>query len=220
MINIDLEGFRALVWYYANIEGIITPKTWEKLICKSTIGGIHIHGDKYMADGKAMYDGLSIKTIQRKFTVGDTQTIDIIQCRCPIKNKKNIDKEIIETLVKKRKESFEKFNLRRMLNVIVIHNRNDHEYAVRLFISEQEQYEDVNYEWIGNCAYLKSDMSKKRKWVLKRNDGEAGSFQACLYMKKVLNVNDCIANFTIKCDNDSDISIEEVKEKYAKVQSK
>jgi hypothetical protein len=41
MINIDLEGFRALVWYYANIEGIITPKTWEKLMCKSLVGGIH-----------------------------------------------------------------------------------------------------------------------------------------------------------------------------------
>jgi hypothetical protein len=220
MINIDLEGFRALVWYYANIEGIITPKTWEKLICKSLVGGIHIPGDKYMADGKAMSDGLNMKSIKKKFTKGDIQTVGIIQCRCPIKDQKNINKEIIETLVNKREESFEKFNLNRMLDVIVLHNRNDHEYSVRLFISQQERYEDMDYKWIGNCAYLKSDASKKGKWVLKRNDGEAGSFQTCLYMKKVLNINDCIANFTIKCDNYSDISIEEAKEKYAKVQSK
>ncbi len=214
-MNFDGEAFESLVWNYATLEGIIKPETWEIITCKS-FGGTHIPGDKYMADVFVSNIGFNIKSLRKKFTKGNLQTCDFVQCRCPLNESINIGEGAIKTLVDKREESFKKFNLNKMMDVLILHMREGDTYGVRMFISEQERYEDLNLTWIHNLAYLNSN----KQWKLKRMLGNARAFQTCLYVKKVLNVQESIANFKIKCDNAYDISIEEAKERYAKVQEK
>ena len=217
MIDFDLEGFKALVWVYGTREGIITPDTWEKIICKS-VSGTHIPGDTYMADGMKNEYGLNIKSLLKSFTKGDTQTCSFVQCRCPLdEDSDTLGNDIIKTLVSKRDESFSQFSLNKMLDVIIIHNRVGDDYSVRLFVREQDNYESLNYDWVGGCAYSNPNKSKKgweKSWKLKRISGNASAFQTCLNVKKVFKVADCLANFTVKCDNKYDVTLTEAKEKY------
>jgi len=222
MINFDLEGLKALVWHYATQEGIITPKTWEIIISEAS-GGTHIPGDKFMADAKKVKLGLNIKSSNKKFTKGYTQTFDLVQCRCPLDKTDNIGVEIIKTLVDKREQSFEEFNLDTMLDVVIIHNRIGDDYNVRLFVNEQPKYENFDFEWHGGHGYLNPDKTKKNwksKWKMKRNKGNEGGWQTCLFIKHVFDYRNCVANFSVKCDNKYNISVEEVKRKYAKLQKK
>ena len=217
MINFDIEGLQSLVWHYAGVEGIITPTTWEIIICKS-VGGKHIPGNIFMSDGILDPFGLSMKSRILKFTKGKMQTIDFVQCRCPLNEDEDIGSQIIETLVKKREESFDEFNLDTMLDVSILHNRSGDDYNVRVFVEEQDKYEDLNLIWKNSCGYLDSD----KKWKLKRKEGNDKTFHTCLMVKKVFDVTKCAANFTLKSVNRYDIPMEEAKEKYAKskVQSK
>ena len=153
MINFDIEGLQSLVWHYAGVEGIITPTTWETIICKS-VGGEHIPGDKFMSDGILPPHGLSMKSRILKFTKGKMQTVDFVQCRCPLNEDEDIGSQIIETLVKKREESFNEFNLDTMLDVSILHNRSGDDYNVRVFVEEQDKYEDLNLIWKNSCGYL------------------------------------------------------------------
>lgn len=211
-MNFDAEGFESLVWIYGTMEGTIKPKTWEKIICKS-FGGTHIPGDTFMADGYVNRDGLNVKTLNKKLNKGHLQTCDFVQCRCPLDEGLDIGKGVINTLVKKREESFNKFNLDRMQDVLVLHRRDDNEYSVRMFISEQEKYEDLNLMWVNNIAYLNS----KKQWKLKRIPGNGSGFQTCVYVKTILDARNSIIDLKIHCDNEYDISLEEAKEKYAKM---
>lgn len=220
MINLDLEGLKSLVYVYGSREGIIRPDTWEKIICKS-VGGTHIPGDKYMADGFKKIFGLNIKSLLQKCTKGNKQTCSYVQCRCPLNESGDIGSEIIKILVNKREESFKTFDLNKMMDVLIIHNRSGNDYNVRVLIKEQPKYEDLNFEWYGKFAYLNPDKSKKSwkgKWKMKRVPGNASAFQTCLYIKEIVDYTKCIANFTVRCDDDYDISIEDAKKKYAKVQ--
>ncbi len=217
-MDIDLIGFESLVWVYGSKEGIITPTSWEQIICKS-VGGNHVPGDIFMADGIVNQSGLNIKSLCKEFTKGKRQTCSFVQCRCPLDESSDIGIGVIKTLIDKREESFRQFNLNKMMDVIILHNREDDDYSVRLFISEQDRYEDLDLEWRHNCAYLNS-YDKDKNWKLKRIPGNASAFQTCLHIKKVFDVQECVANFTVKCDNDYDVSIEEAKEKYAKIQQK
>lgn len=224
MIDVDLFGLESLVWAYGSREGIVTPETWEKIMCKS-VNGTHIPGDIFMSDGMKDQYGLNIKSSIKTFTKGDIQTCSFVQCRCPLNESydSSLGEGIIETLVSKRQESFDKFGLQKMLDIFILHNRVCDEYSVRLFISEQDKYESLNYEWYDGSAYLNVDKSKKdwqKYWKLKRIPGNASAFQTCLFIKKVFNVNDSVANFTVKCDDNYDISIDEAKEWYAKIQGK
>jgi hypothetical protein len=220
MIEFDIEGLKALTWFYAVKEGIITPTTWEIIICKS-VNGIHIPGDTYMADGMKDQSGLSVKTIKKTFSKGNIQTLSYIQCRCPVKEIFHQNESIIDTLVDKRQESFNKFGLNKMMDIMIIHHRIKDRYFVRLFSEEQPKYENLNYEWGDGIAYPTSNNSKRKRkqWILKRNSGDSTAYQTCLYVKKVFNLKNCIANFSIQCDNEYDISIEEAKQKYAQIQS-
>ena len=211
MINFDIEGLQSLVWYYAGVEGIITPTTWETIICKS-VGGEHIPGDKFMSDGILPPHGLSMKSRILKFTKGKMQTVDFVQCRCPLNEDEDIGSQIIETLVKKREESFDEFNLDTMLDVSILHNRSGDDYNVRVFVEEQDRYEDFNLIWKNSCGYVDSD----KKWKLKRMEGNDSAYHTCLKVKKVFDVTKCDANFTLKSANRYDIPMEEAKEKYAK----
>jgi hypothetical protein len=211
MINFDIEGLQSLVWYYAGVEGIITPTTWETIICKS-VGGEHIPGDKFMSDGILPPHGLSMKSRILKFTKGKMQTVDFVQCRCPLNEDEDIGSQIIETLVKKREESFNEFNLDTMLDVSILHNRFGDDYNVRVFVEEQDRYEDLNLIWKNSSGYVDSD----KKWKLKRMEGNDSAYHTCLKVKKVFDVTKCDANFTLKSANRYDIPMEEAKEKYAK----
>jgi hypothetical protein len=217
MIEFDFEGLKALTWVYATREGIITPRSWEKIICES-VNGNHILGDTYMADGFKDINGLNIKSIKKKFAKGSIQTLSYIQCRCPLNENQieNANIEIIKTLVDKREESFEKFNLNKMLDVVIIHNRIDSEYNVRLFVTEQLKFEDLNLKWTGQKAYL----SNQKSWLIERKHGDASAFQTCISIKKVFDLKNCFANFSVICDNEYGISMKEAKQKYAEVQSK
>jgi hypothetical protein len=55
---------------------------------------------------------------------------------------------------------------------------------------------------------------------LKRNVGNEGGWQTCLSVKNIFDSRNCVVDFTIKCDNNYDISVEEAKEKYAKAQQR
>lgn len=198
------------MWHYGTREGIITPDTWEKIICKAS-GGTHIPGDVFMADGVKDKSGLNVKTLLKKFTKGYIQTCDYVQCRCPLKTA-DIPAGIIKTLVDKREESFREFGLDQMLDVIIIHNRIGNDYNVRLFVKEQPKYENLNFEWDGGRGYLNPDKSKKNwkgGWTMKRNDGNQGGWQTCLSIKQVFDSRNCTVEFTERCDDDSDISMEE-----------
>ena len=221
-MNFDIEGLKALTWVYAQREGIITPDTWEKIISKST-GGEHIPGDVYMADGYSKSEGQNDKSVLKKFTKGDKQTISFVQCRCPLDESGDIGKGVIKTLVDKRKESFKDFKLNRMMDVIIVHYRDGENYNVRVFCYEQPKYEDKKYEWHDGKAYLNPDKSKKNwkeTWKIKRVSGDDSAFQTCVLIKKTFNKSDAIADFTVKCDNNYDVDMEEVKREYAKAQSK
>jgi len=223
MINFDIEGLKSLVYVYGSMEGIITPDSWEKIICKS-VNGTHIPGDNFMADGSKNNYGLNAKSIFKNFTKGYIQTSSFVQCRCPLDDETDfIGTKIIDTLIQKREASFQKFNLDKMLDVIIIHNIINDDYNVRLFVQEQPKYENFDFEWYGGHGYLNPNKSKKswkKDWKIKRISGNASAFQTCLFIKQVFDSRDCIANFTVKCDNNYDVSIEEAKEMYAKVQQR
>ncbi len=216
-MNFDIEGLRSLVWHYGAREGIITPDTWEKIICKS-VGGTHVPGDVFMADGIKDKSGLNIKTLLKEFTKGYIQTCSYVQCRCPLDETSHIGNGIIKTLVDKREESFREFGLDQMMDVIVIHNRIGDDYNVRLFAKEQLKYENLDFEWQDGCGYLNPDKSKKNwkgGWKLKRNGGNQGGWQTCLYIKEVFDSKNCIVDFTEKCADEFDISIEDAKKRRA-----
>ena len=219
-MNFDIEGLKALTWVYAQREGTITPDTWEKIIAKCT-GGEHIPGDVYMADGYSKSEGQNDKSVLKKFTKGDKQTISFVQCRCPLDESGDIGKGVIKTLVDKRKESFKDFKLNRMMDVIIVHYRDGENYNVRVFCYEQPKYEDKNYEWHDGKAYLNPEKSKKNwkeTWKIKRVSGDDSAFQTCVLIKKTFNKSDAIADFTVKCDNNYDVDMEKAKKEYAEAQ--
>lgn len=218
-MKFDIEGLKALTWFYAQREGVITAGTWEKIISKST-GGEHIPGDVYMSDGKVDNFGQNDKSVLKNFTKGDKQTISFVQCRCPLNESGNIGEGVIKTLVDKREESFKEFGINKMMDIVIVHNRDGENYNVRVFCYEQPKYEDIEYEWHGGHAYVNPDKSKKgweKDWKIKRVSGDASAFQTCVLIKKTFNKSDAIADFSVKCDNNYDIDIEEVKREYAKV---
>jgi len=220
MIDFDVDGLESLVWVYGTQEGIITPDTWEKIISKSAYGE-HIPGDVFMADGKKNNFGLNVKSLLKSFTKGDVQTCSFVQCRCPLDENENIGDGVIKTLVDKREESFKEFNLDTMIDVIILHNRSGNDYNVRVFVEKQDEYENLNLVWNDSHAYLNPDKSKnnwEKNWKIKRVSGNASAFQTCVNLKKTFNVNKCIANFTVECYDNYEVSIEEAKRRYAEVQ--
>lgn len=221
-MEFDIEGLKALTWFYAQREGIITFDTWEKIIAKST-GGKHIPGDVYMADGYIKSEGQNDKSILKEFTKGEKQTISFVQCRCPLDEGSDIGKGVIKTLIDKREESFKVFKLNKMVDIVIVHYRDGENYNVRVFCYDQPKYEDIKYEWHDGKAYLNPDKSKKNwkeTWKIKRIPGDASAFQTCVYIKKVFNKSDAIADFSVKCDNNYDVDMEKAKKEYAEAQQK
>ena len=199
---------------------------WNKIKAEYLQGAVPRElASKYNIDAKTIGNKASAnnwvvkkKEIQVKIEELKKQTVDFIQCRCPLNENEDIGSQIIETLVKKREESFREFNLDNMMDVSILHNRSGDDYNVRVFAEEQDRYEDLNLIWKNSCGYLDSHKS----WKLKRMEGNDKTFHTCLMVKKVFDVTKCVANFTLKSVNRYDIPMEEAKEKYAKskVQSK
>jgi len=210
MISIDGDALESLVWYYSEREGIIQPETWEKIICQSTKDGEWIGGDTYMADGKTLYCGLNIKSILKKFTKGNIQTISVIQCRCPLDENIDVGKGTIDTLTEKKNESLKKFNLKSMVDIDIIHYRDENNYNYRVFVTEHPDYDKEEYIWKDNAAYMVGN----KKWKIKRNDANSSAFQTCVLIKKCYDVKTCAFKGTIKSNNNYSISTEDVKKLY------
>jgi hypothetical protein len=218
MLEFDLYGLESLVHYYSEKDpkGIVSEKLWE-IIISQAVNGIHVPGDKFMADVVKDNIGLNIKTLKKKINKGNFQTLQFVQCRCPINDNIKISKGVIDTLVNKRKESFSQFNLDKMLDVIVIHNRVGEFYNIKLFVYRQPQYENLDLIWVNNYAYLNPDLSKKRwsnDWMIKRNPGDSVSHQTCVFVRKKFDFSDCLASITIKNNPLGYIDLDNAKKIY------
>lgn len=221
MTKFDLPDFNeksleAMVWDYASQQGIITPETWEKIICESCKGE-WIDGDKYMADGSKINLGLNIKSVKKSPTKRDEQIIGFIQCRCPIDEESTLTdnemgKKIIETLVKKRQDSFDDLNLNKMLDVLVVHDRDGDFYNVRVFCYEQSKYEELDLVWRNGVGTLNGEKS----WLMNRNTGSASAFQTCLTIKKKYKKIDCIADLRTYAPNSASVNADESLSKHEK----
>lgn len=214
MIEIDIEGFKALSWYYSTTENRITPIMWEKIICKSC-DGQWTPGDTFMSDGFVNSCGLNIKSTHIQFNKGTQQRIGIIQCRCPIQNDNLLTNEefgskVIETLVQKREKSFETFSLNKMLDVDIIHYHYGDTYSVRLYVSEQPKYENLNLTWKNGHGYEHNSKS----WKFRRLPSNRSSFQTCLLIKKVFDVKNALIDFTFRTRNEIEVTIDEAKKQF------
>lgn len=151
-----------------------------------------------MCDAVVNDFGLNIKTLKKKFTKGNIQTVDFIQCRCPIQNENSLTdeelgKKVIETLVHKREESLRKFNLNSILDFTVIHHIDNGIYNVRVFCENHPFYENYQLYWKNGLAYKYSD----KRWTMKRQSGDAGGFQTCVLIKKEFDKKDCILDLKV-----------------------
>lgn len=213
-LEVNFKLLKALILYYTKKENIINYKTWEKIITRSC-NGFWIDSDKYMADGIKKQYGLNIKSILRHYNKKqDNQILDYVQCRVPITNEFNLtDKEIgnkiIKTLVSKREESFNDLNLSEMVDVIIVHNRQDDYYNVRIFFSRQPQYELYSYEWKNNCGYILGC----DKWKFKRNPSDEYG-QTRLSIKNSFCLSDCDVDFSLYCPIVNDPTDEELITQY------
>lgn len=224
MIEFDLYGLESLVYCYSKKEpnGIIPERIWELIIAES-VNGRHIPGDKYMADAVKDNIGLNVKSLKKKISKKDTQTLNFIQCRCPLVDESDVPVGVISTLVNKRNESFSAFNLDKMLDVIILHYRKDQNYDVKLFVYEQPNYENLELTWIDNKAYLDPDINKKnwtKDWYIKRNYGDSSAYQTCTYIKKKFNNNDCLTSFSVTNQVSGYINISDAKKQYSEYLTK
>jgi len=197
IIGINYKLLKALILHNTLKNNIIDCKDWEKIISRSC-GGTWIPGDKYMADAIKDNYGLNIKSVFRNYNKRQhTQVLDYIQCRVPIANEYNltdneIGEEIIKTLVSKREESLNDLNLEKMIDVIIVHNRQDDYYNTRIFFDWHPCYENYTYYWIDQCGYLPG----KSKWKLKRNPSD-GYGQTRLSIKNDFSLSDCDFDFKL-----------------------
>ncbi len=198
-IGVDFKLLKALILHHTLKDNVIGWETWEKIISRSC-GGTWIPGDKYMADAVKDKCGLNIKSVFRNYNKRQhTQVLDYIQCRVPIANEYNltdnqIGEEIIKTLVTKREESFNDLNLDKMIDVIIVHNRQDDYYNVRIFFNDHPHYENYTYQWVDQCGYLPGEA----KWKLKRNPSD-GYGQTRLSIKNTFSLSDCDFDFRLFC---------------------
>lgn len=222
MIDFDSEKFMILVWDHASQQGTISPETWEQIIAVSC-DGRWIGGDKYMADAVKKTNGLNAKSIKKVFAKGDNQTLSFIQCRIPIDNEDSLTdeqkgKEVIKTLVRKRDDSVEKFDLTKMYDVLVVHYREGDDYYVRLFCDEQMKYEELDLVWNKGAAKLRGS-GKNDSWLMSRNGGNASAYQTCLHIKKVYNKMNAIFDLKIKAPFTSFVDFEQSKQRYDRYHS-
>lgn len=213
-LGVDFKLLKALILHYTKQEGVIKWQTWEKIIARAC-DGVWIPGDKYMADAVKNQYGLNIKSVLRDYTKRQhVQTLDYVQCRVPIVNEFNltdqeIGEEIIKTLVAKREESFNDLNVSEMIDVIIIHNRQDDYYNVRIFFSNQPHYESYTYDWKDQCGYIIGE----DKWKLKRNPSDEYG-QTRLSIKNSFSLSDCDVDFSLYCPVVNDPTDEELITQY------
>jgi len=217
--DFNLNAFEAMVWDYASQQGIINYETWEKIVCESC-KGTWINGDKYMADGSKDNLGLNIKSVKKIPIAREEQVISFIQCRSPIDgedamNDVEIGENIIETLVKKKQDSFDDLNLNKMIDVLIVHDRDGDYYHTRVFCYEQSKYEDLDLVWKNGVGTLNGEKS----WLMKRNTGSASAFQTCLMIKKSYKKIDCIVDLKVYAPNVALVNAEESIQKYQNFKS-
>jgi len=215
MKNFNPKHFEALIHSYGSKDGIITPDNWEKIVCES-MGATWIPGDIFMADGYMLNFGFNIKSITKLFNkLKSSQTLNVIQCRSPIENDfelpdEELGKEIINTLVSKRNSSFNEFNLTEMIDVTIVHNRIGNIYNAKIFFSEQPKYENYKYTWKNGHGFIEN----QKKWKFKRRYGNDSAYQTCLLIKNDYYDDNCVANVSVECSDEFNISAESAVIQY------
>jgi hypothetical protein len=162
-----------------------------------------------MADGKVGETGLNIKSIKVSKPKGNIITKDYIQCRTPIQSEMTLsDQEIgrmsISTLIQKRDESFADHSLNKMLDIVVIHNREGDIYNASLFVNEHPDYAAMELNWVNGMAYLPDN---PEQWILRRIPSYASAYQNCLKVKKKYNMNDAVASVSLKIEDPGNVSV-------------
>ena len=140
MIKFNLDILKTKV-YYALKTNSLSSENWEQIICDS-LGAIWIEGDKYLADGILKENNLNIKTIHFHPQIRTTKpsrdfihnpehydpVLELVQRRVGLPHLNDmiedpyvIGKATIENFKRFERESFEKFNTTKTLDVIIRH---------------------------------------------------------------------------------------------------
>lgn len=222
MLVFDEEKLFILIWDYGRQQGTISPETWEKIISES-VGGQWIGGDKYMADAVCDEYGMNIKAIKKSIAKGHKQVIEFIQSRIPIEDEHLLTEEekgtvTIKTLVQKREDSINDFNLTDIYDIVIIHYREGDDYHVRIFCDKQMDYDKLDLNWSKGVGRLKGS-SEKDPWIMKRNSGSSTAYQNCVSIKKTYLTSKSIFDMKIKTPYVGDVNFEDSKRRYERYQS-
>lgn len=211
----DKEQFEADVWYYSGLEGIIKPDTWEQIVAHC-VGGTVIPGDHFMADVYNSDYCFNVKSIKEQ-TISKTgnKTVEFVQCRTPIPNDRllsdeEIGRQVLQTLTNKLNESLTYFESKKMIDVIILHNRYYDMYHASIYIVDHSDFNSYDLVWSNGEARLKNE----DKWLIKRRWSDDNHRQTCTSIKKKYLNEQIISNVLIKSIDNHNISKEEIMIKY------
>lgn len=214
-LTFNKEQFEADVWYYSGLEGIIKSDTWEQIVANSVNGKV-IPGDRFMADVYNDEYCFNVKSIkEQRISKTGNRTVEFVQCRTPIANDRSLSNEdlgveILATLDNKLKESFEYFDSKKMIDVIILHNRYYDMYHASIYIVDHPDYGSYKLVWSNGEARLEND----DKWLIKRRWSDDNHRQTCTSIKKKYFNEQIISNVLIKSIDNHSISKEEILNKY------
>ena len=208
MIKFNLDILKTKV-YYALKTNSLSSENWEQIICDS-LGAIWIEGDKYLADGILKENNLNIKTIHFHPQIRTTKpsrdfihnpehydpVLELVQRRVGLPHLNDmiedpyvIGKATIENFKRFERESFEKFNTTKTLDVIIRHgiDRTEKNYLVDVFVEDHIHPDADELDWIENLHGVKSKYKgrqsvigvKNNKKIIARNSSGTGRQQNC-----------------------------------------
>lgn len=214
MYEFNTELFKKCVWYYAKRQSVVTPTTWEEIIGRST-NSQWIPGDHFMAD-VVNPDYLSnVKSLKKKFSKSNKQTLSFVQCRAPISNDRNLTDEelgenIIQILINKRDESFEQFSCSNMKDFVIQHYREKNKYFARVFCYDHPDYKSYDLKWLNGQGKFEDQKS----WFIKRDYSDAKHGQNCTHIKKVFTEDCLICDVMVECPDEHNVSNETIEQEY------
>jgi hypothetical protein len=211
----NLEQFKADVWYYSGLEGIIKSDTWEQIVAHCVNGRV-IPGDHFMADVVNDKYCFNVKSIKEQ-TISKTgnKTIEFVQCRTPIANdrllsQEELSKEILLTLENKLTESLTTFESEDMIDVIILHKRYENQYHASVYMVNHPDFNSYELMWSDGEGRL----SPESPWLIKRRYSDELHRQTCTSIKNKYYKENMIADVMIESLDSHNISKEEIMNKY------
>jgi len=211
----DLEQFKADVWYYSGLEGVIKSDTWEQIIAHCVNGRV-IPGDHFMADvvnDKYCFNVKSIK--EQAVSKTGNKTIDFVQCRTPIANDRllsqdDLSQEILRTLDNKLQESLNTFESEKMIDIIVLHKRYDNKYHASVYMLDHPDFNSYALEWSNGEGRLSSESP----WLIKRRYSDELHRQTCTSIKQKYYKENMVAEVMLNSIDNHNISKENIMDQY------